>query len=214
MERPALAAAIGAGSATVALLALTGVLDAPIALVVLLLVAARAAATMLAGRPLARSRCQALLIAAASLAGLAAWRAGSATLDGVRGANAVLGPGATTTPVRSAVAIAIAALAVLVASAAITRAATPRVGGASEGLEGSPMGDWMERVGILATVLFVVTAAGGPDLDRVVDLLPWSIALLVALVAVRLLEPIAAHARTATLVQLVAVAAAVVGAWS
>jgi hypothetical protein len=208
VERPALTAAVGYVSAAVALAALSGMLDAPILFIAILCVGVRACAAALAGAPLAGaplalSRAASAAIPLAALATVATWRSGAGALDAIRGANSVLGPAAITRPA----AIAIATL--LAAVAAIAAAASQAVALG----DAHPLPRLLDRVGMLATVLLIVTAAGGPDVDDARSVLAWTVGSLLVLVGMRVAERIASHHRIATLAASVAGAAIVVGAF-
>jgi len=202
VERPGFAAAIGSASAVVALLALTGAIDASIIVVALLCVAVRASAAALSGSPLALNRAAASVLPFAALAAVAVWRAGAASLDAIRGANAILGAAAFTAPASRAIATMLAAIAVAVVTAAQSVALR----------EPPPIARLLDRIGVLIAALLIATAIGGPDVDHARSIIAWTVGVVAALLVIRATESLATHPRMRTLAWSLAGIAVVIGA--
>lgn len=207
--------AIGSVSAVAAALALVGVLDTSIVVAALLCLAVRASAAALGDRPLALTRAASAALPLAALASVAAWRAGSSSLDAIRGANAILGAAAVTAPASFAVATVVAAAAVVVLASSQTVAATPswEAGVVSDRPQfaGDRLVLALDRAGLLLVVLLVTTAIGGPDVDGARSILAWTVGALLVGLAVRAIEPIARHRRVVVAAEVLAAIAVVIG---
>lgn len=181
-----LAATIGSASAIVAVLALAGVIDTSIVVVAFACITVRAAAAAWAVHPLALARATSSVLPLAAVCAVAAWRSGSTQLDAIRGANTILGPAISTTPVILAAAMTAAALSAILLAAA---------GAVAIASAASPFARSLDRVGLLLTALLVVTAAGGPDADDARSLLAWTAGVLIVLLLMRIAERVAVHPR-------------------
>lgn len=164
MERPGLAAAIGCVSGAVLVLALLGVLDTSAYAVVLMLVAVRCTAAVVDADAGGLRHAAVAAVPLATLAAIGALRSGSAALEGIRGANAVLGPAIATRPGLLAAAAALAGIAVLATAPTAERAA---------GLARS-----LEVVARIGAALFVTTVIVGPTLDGPKTLPVWTASLV------------------------------------
>jgi len=170
---PRVALASGLAAAAGAIIVILGRLDGSVLLVAALAVGCRAAALAASSEPFAAASLARQVAVApvwAGLAVVAAMRAGTVMVDGVRGAHAVAGVGLLRGDPLTVAALWTAGVAALLALLAPSLRERVLVTGAPA--------NRLEAVAIAVQVSVIVALLAGPQVTGVADLIPWALAVV------------------------------------